>query len=968
MVTPLSGAQIRQKFLDFYAARGHQILPSASLVPEDPTVLLTIAGMLPFKPIFLGQRSPEFPRATTSQKCIRTNDIENVGRTARHHTFFEMLGNFSFGDYFKEQAIAWAWELATEVFGLPPERLVVSVFEEDDEAFALWRDKIGIPAHRIQRMGEKDNFWVSGPTGPCGPCSEIYYDFHPEKGDVHIDLEDDTRFIEFYNLVFMQYNRDAEGNLTPLQNKNIDTGLGLERMAQILQKVPNNYETDLIFPIIQTAAEIAGIDYSQADESTKVSLKVIGDHVRAVVHMIADGIAASNIGRGYVLRRLIRRVVRHGRLIGITGEFTTQVAEAAIALADSAYPNVRLKENSIKTELQREEAQFLKTLDRGEKLLAEILEKIEIKLKQIVKAIQRWEESEETQRQRVFQEISKLSDLPTDSVRTTLESLEQQQKLFAQESGHTRQPPDEADPLKELWAKREVSLEKNRYVAARTILMVSGQDAFKLYDTYGFPVELTQEIAEERNLTVDLEGFEAEMEKQRDRSRDAHETIDLTVQGSLDTLAEHVHATEFLGYVERSATAQVEVLLVDGKSADAAEAGTEVQIILDKTPFYAESGGQVGDRGYLSGDAVLVRVHDVKKESDFFVHFGRIERGTLQVGDTVTAQIDQACRRRAQANHSATHLLQAALRRLVDDSISQAGSLVAFDRLRFDFNCPRPLTPEEVQQVEEQVNLWVAEAHTAQIEVLPIAEAKAKGAIAMFGEKYGDEVRVLDFPGVSMELCGGTHVSNTAEIGVFKIISETGVASGVRRIEAVAGPSVLDYLNVRDRVVRDLSDRFKAKPEELTDRITNLQNELKNTQKQLETAKAELALAKSDQLLGQAESVGDFKLLVAQLEGVDPESLKTAAERLGQKLGEGAVVLASVPEPDKVSLVAAFSPAVIKSGLQAGKFIGAIAKLCGGGGGGRPNLAQAGGRDASKLPEALAEARNQLQSSLDKAQ
>ncbi|MEP0870777.1 alanine--tRNA ligase [Trichocoleus desertorum AS-A10] len=875
MFTPLSGTQIRQKFLDFYAARGHQILPSASLVPEDPTVLLTIAGMLPFKPIFLGQRSPEFPRATTSQKCIRTNDIENVGRTARHHTFFEMLGNFSFGDYFKEQAIAWAWELATEVFGLPPERLVVSVFEEDDEAFALWRDKIGIPAHRIQRMGEKDNFWVSGPTGPCGPCSEIYYDFHPEKGDAHIDLEDDTRFIEFYNLVFMQYNRDAEGKLTPLQNQNIDTGLGLERMAQILQQVPNNYETDLIFPIIQAAAEIAGIDYAQADESTKVSLKVIGDHVRSVVHMITDGITASNIGRGYVLRRLIRRVVRHGRLIGIEGEFTTRVAEAAIALAEAAYPNVRLKENSIKAELQREEAQFLKTLDRGEKLLAEILER------------------EKTQ--------------------------------------------------------------------------VSGPDAFKLYDTYGFPVELTQEIAEEKNLTVDLEGFEAEMEKQRDRSREAHETIDLTVQGSLDTLAEHVHATEFLGYVERSATAQVAVLLVDGKSAEAAEAGTEVQIILDKTPFYAESGGQVGDRGYLSGDAVLVRVHDVKKESDFFVHFGRIERGTLQVGGTVTAQIDQACRRRAQANHSATHLLQAALRKLVDDSISQAGSLVAFDRLRFDFNCPRPLTSEEVQQVEEQVNLWVAEAHTAQIEVVPIAEAKAKGAIAMFGEKYGDQVRVLDFPGVSMELCGGTHVSNTAEIGVFKIISETGVASGVRRIEAVAGPSVLDYLNVRDRVVRDLSDRFKAKPEELTDRVTSLQNELKNTQKQLETAKAELALAKSDQLLGQAESVGTFKLLVAQLEGVDPESLKTAAERLAQKLGESAVVLASVPEPDKISLVAAFSPAVVKSGLQAGKFIGAIAKLCGGGGGGRPNLAQAGGRDASKLPEALAESREQLHRSLSNA-
>lgn len=851
------------------------MLPSASLVPEDPTVLLTIAGMLPFKPIFLGQRSPEFSRATTSQKCIRTNDIENVGRTARHHTFFEMLGNFSFGDYFKEQAIAWAWELSTEVFGLPPERLVVSVFEEDDEAFAIWRDQIGIPAHRIQRMGADDNFWVSGPTGPCGPCSEIYYDFHPEKGDAQIDLEDDSRFIEFYNLVFMQYNRDAEGNLTPLQNKNIDTGMGLERMAQILQKVPNNYETDLIFPIIKTAAEIAGVDYAKADEATKVSLKVIGDHIRAVVHMIADGITASNIGRGYILRRLIRRVVRHGRLIGISGEFTTQVAESAIALGEAVYPNVRAKAATIKAELQREEAQFLKTLDRGEKLLAEILER-------------------ETQQ-------------------------------------------------------------------------ISGEDAFKLYDTYGFPVELTQEIAAEKNLTVDLAGFEAEMEKQRDRSREAHETIDLTVQGSLDTLAEHIQATEFLGYTDFVAQSQVEVLLVSGKSVEAAEAGTEVQIVLNKTPFYAESGGQIGDRGYLSGDQVLVRVEDVKKESDFFVHFGRIERGSLKVGDTVTAQIDRACRRRTQANHSATHLLQAALKKIVDDSISQAGSLVAFDRLRFDFNCPRPLTPEEVQQVEELVNTWVAEAHDAHIAVLPLAEAKARGAVAMFGEKYGDEVRVLDFPGVSMELCGGTHVNNTAEIGVFKIVSETGVASGVRRIEAVAGLSVLDYLNVRDRVVKDLSDRFKAKPEELPERITTLQTELKNTQKQLETAKAELALAKSDQLLGQAEAVGNFKILVAQLEGVDPESLKTAAERLAQKLGEGAVVLGSVPEPDKVSLVAAFSPSVVKAGLQAGKFIGAIAKLCGGGGGGRPNLAQAGGRDASKLPAALEEARNQLQSSLDKA-
>ncbi|AFY85591.1 alanine--tRNA ligase [Chroococcidiopsis thermalis] len=878
----LSGNEIRQKFLEFYSQRGHQILASASLVPEDPTVLLTIAGMLPFKPIFLGQRSPEFKRATSSQKCIRTNDIENVGRTARHHTFFEMLGNFSFGDYFKEQAIAWGWEISTTVFGLPPERLVASVFESDDEAYAIWRDKIGVPEARIKRMGEDDNFWYSGPTGPCGPCSEIYYDFHPERGDANIDLEDDTRFIEFYNLVFMQYNRDAEGNLTPLAKKNIDTGMGLERMAQILQKVPNNYETDLIFPIIKTAAEIAGIDYNNCDEKTKVSLKVIGDHIRAVMHMIADEIRASNTGRGYVLRRLIRRVVRHGRLIGVyrrdvtCNVFTPEVVETAIALSESAYPNVRVREAQIKAELQREESQFLKTLERGEKLLDEIIE------------------------------------------------IAKQQKQT----------------------------------------QISGESAFTLYDTYGFPLELTQEVAEEYNLTVDVDSFEVEMEKQRERAKEAHETIDLTVQGSLDKLAEHIHATEFVGYTQPVATAEIKVLLMAGQCVEEAEAGQDVQIVLDKTPFYAESGGQIGDRGYLSGDAILVRIEDVKKESDFFVHFGRIERGTLRVGDKVTAQIDRACRRRAQANHSATHLLQAALKKIVDDSISQAGSLVDFTKLRFDFNCPRPVTPDELQQIEETINTWIAEAHTAEISILPLAEAKARGAVAMFGEKYGEEVRVLDFPGVSMELCGGTHVSNTAEIGVFKIISEAGVASGVRRIEAVAGSAVLDYLNVRDKVVKDLSDRFKVKPEELPDRITTLQTELKNTQKQLDTLKAQLALAKSESLLAQAESVGEFKYVVAQMEAVDPESLKTAAERLLQKLGNGAVVLGSVPEEGKVSLVAAFSPEVNKKGLQAGKFIGAIAKICGGGGGGRPNLAQAGGRDASKLPEALETALSELRSAL----
>ncbi|MEO0350001.1 MAG: alanine--tRNA ligase [Cyanobacteria bacterium P01_A01_bin.15] len=865
-----TGAGIRQAFLEFYKDKGHAILPSASLVPEDPTVLLTIAGMLPFKPIFLGQRKAPVPRATTSQKCIRTNDIENVGRTARHHTFFEMLGNFSFGDYFKEQAVAWAWELSTTVFKLDPKNLIVSVFREDDDAFAIWRDQVGVPKKRIIRMDEEDNFWTSGPTGPCGPCSEIYYDFHPERGDDNIDLEDDTRFIEFYNLVFMQYNRDADGNLTPLQAQNIDTGMGLERMAQILQAKPNNYETDLIFPIIKTAAEIAGVDYFAIDEGAKVSLKVIGDHVRSVAHMISDGITASNVGRGYILRRLIRRVVRHGRLLGIEGAFINQVAESAITLCESAYPDLRQRESVIKAELEREESQFLKTLERGEKLLAEILE---------------------------------------------------------------RQPKQ-----------------------------ISGDEAFKLYDTFGFPLELTQEIAEENGLTVDVAGFETAMSVQREQSKSAHETIDLLAQGGLGQLG--LDSTSFLGYIDVTSESMVKAILVNGETVDTAEAGTDVQLVLDQTPFYAESGGQIGDRGFLSGDTLVVRIDDVQKDNNLFVHVGRVERGTLTVGASVSAQLDRACRRRAQANHSATHLLQAALKKLVDDSISQAGSLVSFDRLRFDFNCPRALSPAEVQQVEAQVNTWIAEAHGADVAVMSIEDAKAKGAIAMFGEKYGDEVRVIDFPGVSMELCGGTHVGNTAEIGVFKIIGESGIAAGVRRIEAVAGPAVLEYLNVRDQIVKDLSDRFKAKPEELVDRITNLQSDLKTTQKNLDALKSELALLKSDQLLGQAETMGEFQVIVANMAAVDADSLKTAAERLLQKLGDGAVVLGSIPAEGKVSLVAAFSQPVIGKGLKAGQFIGGIAKLTGGGGGGRPNFAQAGGRDASKLPEALEAAKEQLRSVL----
>ncbi|MGA0253984.1 MAG: alanine--tRNA ligase, partial [Vulcanococcus sp.] len=544
---PRTGAEIRAAFLDFYEQRGHKPMASASLVPEDPTVLLTIAGMLPFKPVFLGQQPRPSARATSSQKCIRTNDIENVGRTARHHTFFEMLGNFSFGDYFKEQAIQWAWELSTTVFGISPKNLVVSVFREDDEAEAIWRDVVGVNPKRIIRMDEADNFWASGPTGPCGPCSEIYYDFKPELGDEGIDLEDDSRFIEFYNLVFMQYNRDAEGNLTPLENRNIDTGMGLERMAQILQKVPNNYETDLIYPLIETAAGLAGVDYRQLDAKGQTSLKVIGDHSRAVTQLICDGVTASNLGRGYILRRLLRRVVRHGRLLGIDKPFLTAMGEASIALMQSAYPQLLERKEVILSELKREEARFLETLERGEKLLADVL--------------------------------------------------------------------------------------------AAKPKQISGEQAFELYDTYGFPLELTQEIAEEHGLAVDLDGFEQAMEAQRQRAKAAAVSIDLTLQDAIDQMAADLEATSFRGYELLDHSSSVQALVVNGEPAERAEAGDSVQLVLDTTPFYGEGGGQVGDRGVLSGDGLIVVIEAVSRNRSVFVHSGRVERGSVSVGDVVHGQV-----------------------------------------------------------------------------------------------------------------------------------------------------------------------------------------------------------------------------------------------------------------------------------------------------------------------------------------
>ncbi|OMO91979.1 Alanine-tRNA ligase, class IIc [Corchorus olitorius] len=897
--SPDSGDSIRQRFLDFYASRGHKILPSASLVPEDPTVLLTIAGMLPFKPIFLGKIPRQVPRATTSQRCIRTNDVENVGRTARHQTFFEMLGNFSFGDYFKKEAIQWSWELSTVEFGLPPERLWISVYEDDDEAFQMWHNEVGVPVERIKRMGEDDNFWMSGATGPCGPCSEIYYDFHPERGNANVDLGDDTRFIEFYNLVFMQYNKKDDGTLEPLKQKNIDTGLGLERMARILQKVPNNYETDLIYPIIEKASELANISYALADEQTKLKLKVVGDHLRAIVYLISDGVLPSNIGRGYVVRRLIRRVVRAGRSLGIKGEivdnlegaFLPAIAEKVIELSTHIDSDVKIKAPRILEELKKEELNFVRTLERGETLLEKML-------------------------------ADALSNAQKNGTRPCL----------------------------------------------------SGKEAFLLYDTFGFPVELTTEIADENGITVDIDGFDQEMENQRRTSRAAHNVVKLAVEDGA-TLTENIDETEFVGYDTLSTRAVVESLMVNGSPVIQVSEGNDVEVLLNRTPFYAESGGQIGDHGFLyvtggeNQQTALVEIKDVQKSvGDIFVHKGTIREGILEVGREVEAAVDAKLRQRAKVHHTATHLLQAALKKLIDQEISQAGSLVAFDRLRFDFNYGHALTDTQLEDIERLINEWIGAAAYLETKVMPLTDAKEAGAIAMFGEKYGEQVRVVEVPGVSMELCGGTHVSNTSEIRVFKIISEQGIAAGVRRIEAVAGEALIEYINARESYLKNLCSMLKVKAEEVTPRVEKLLEDLRMSRNEVADLRTKAAAYKALMIASKSFEVGTsqkIRVIVESMDDVDADSLKVAAENLIDTLQDpAAVILGSSPEEGKVSLVAAFTPTVVGLGIQAGKFIGPIAKLCGGGGGGRPNFAQAGGRKPENLPSALEKAREDIVSIL----
>ena len=872
----ITGDEIRNAFLKFYNEKSHKIIPSASLIPDDPTVMLTIAGMLPFKPVFLGLKERPSKRATSSQKCIRTNDIENVGVTARHHTFFEMLGNFSFGDYFKEEAIQWAWELVTNIYRLSAENIIVSVFREDEESAKIWREEIGIHPDRIIKLGEKDNFWSSGKTGPCGPCSELYYDFNPEKGLQNIDLEDGDRFIEFYNLVFMQYNRDSYGKLTDLKFKNIDTGMGLERMAQILQKKKNNYETDLIFPIIQKASEIANIDYFSSDERTKISLKIIGDHTRAVIHLISDGVVASNLGRGYILRRLIRRMVRHGRLLGIKNEFLSKIATVGIQLMQNNYPDLKNNIDLILSEINIEEVRFRETLYRGEKLLDEI--------------------------------------------------ISSGQKL------------------------------------------ITGFKAFELYDTYGFPLELTVEIAQENSIGVDVKGFEKEMYAQKERAKAATSNIDLTLEGSLEREIDLFDKTVFTGYDSLLSEAEIKGVFLDSTLVKQASEGQKVLIVLDQTSFYGESGGQVGDIGTIFSKDLEVFVDNVVRKKNVFLHYGLVKKGLLTIGQKIKTKVNAANRAKAAANHTATHLLQSALKTVVNQSVGQKGSLVAFNKLRFDFNSSHPISKDQLSQVETLVNSWIMENHSLNIKTMTKSEALEKGAVAMFGEKYDDTVRVVDVPGVSMELCGGTHVKTTSELGCFKIISEEGISAGVRRIEALSGQSAFDYFSDRNSLVNQLSDLLKANPNQLFDRVNNLQSELVNKNKEIQKMKDEIAYFKYSSLISSAEKINSFAILVSQIDGLDGNSLQSAALNLTTQLGDKAlVILGGIPNPEnkKLLFVVSLGDAVVKIGFHAGKLINEIASICSGGGGGKPNFAQAGAKDIDKLNVALDYAKNHLKKNLE---
>jgi alanyl-tRNA synthetase len=851
-----SSAEIRKSFLEYFLDKGHEIVASSPLVPaNDATLLFTNAGMVQFKEVFLGQEKRPYKRATSSQRCVRAggkhNDLENVGYTARHHTFFEMLGNFSFGDYFKKEAIQYAWEYLTGVLNLPEEKLWVTVFEEDDEAADIWLKDIGVSPDRFSRIGAKDNFWAMGDTGPCGPCTEIFYDHGPEVpgGPPGTPEEDGDRYIEIWNLVFMQYDRDNEGNLNPLPKPSVDTGMGLERLAAIMQGVHSNYEIDLFQHLIKAIAGLAG-----EKDLTRASLKVIADHIRSCSFLIVDGVLPSNEGRGYVLRRIIRRAARHGHKLGLNEPFFYKLVQPLVEQMGDAYPELASAQEQVERVLRLEEERFAETLEHGLKILEE-----------------------------------DIADMQGDTI--------------------------------------------------------PGSTLFKLYDTYGFPVDLTADIARERNLKVDLEGFEKEMDGQRERARAASQ-FGAEYTEALDGDI----ATEFTGYDHEEDEGTVVALLQDGKQVEVLETGAEGRIILDKTPFYAESGGQVGDQGVLqSADSTFV-VTDTQKLGKAFTHIGKLEKGEVRVGDRLNASIDADRRLAIKLNHSATHLMHAALRDVLGDHVQQKGSLVTEGRLRFDFSHFEPMTQDQILEIERIVNSQIRNNTDTNAAVMSMDEALNEGAMALFGEKYGDEVRVLKI-GFSTELCGGTHVARAGDIGLFKILSEGGVASGVRRIEAVTGQGALEWVEENSQQLDKVASMIKANRNEVDAKVEQLLDRTRSLEKALEQAKAKLASQAGSDLSSQATEIDGIKVLAAQVEGADAKSLRDTLDQLKNKLGKAAIVLAAVND-GKVALVAGVTKEETVR-IKAGNLVNHVAQQVGGKGGGRPDMAQAGGSDPSALPQAL---------------
>ncbi len=863
----MTGDELRKAYLDFFAEKGHLILLSASLIPQnDPSILWINAGMAPFKAYFNGVEEPPRRRIATSQKCIRTNDIENVGRTDRHHTFFEMLGNFSFGDYFKKEAICWSWEFVTEVLKLDKDRLWITVYQDDDEAFNIWRDEVGLPEERIIRKGKKDNFWEIG-TGPCGPCSEIHYDRGEEYGTGPEDVigGEGDRFLEIWNLVFTQFNKTEEGDYIPLPQKNIDTGMGLERVASILQGVDSNFETDLLKPMIDYLVEDSGIKYLQ-DEDTKVAYRVIADHVRGITMAIFDGALPSNEGRGYVIRRILRRALRYGRKLGYEEPFLYQMVPVVIKTMQGGYPELKEKEEYIQRVIKAEEERFLLTLDQGLHILDGMI------------------------------------------------------------------------------AGLKNSGEK----------LLSGIDAFKLYDTYGFPLDLTRDVLAEEGLAVDEDGFNQEMEKQRERARQAREEtgFSATEEERLYRSLLEKFELEFTGYEHIDEKSNIIAIVKDGEEVELAGAGDKVKVVLEKTPFYGESGGQVGDKGILRFADNLATVYDSRNEAGLIVHYVEIERGSFKKGDAVEAKVYADLRQATARNHSATHLLHKALKEVLGDHVSQAGSLVEPDRLRFDFNHFNALSKAELMEIEKKVNKAILANLEVDVTLTDIEQAKAMGAVALFGEKYDDVVRVVSMGDYSRELCGGTHVEATGAIGSFKILSESSIAAGVRRIEAITGEEVLRYLAGQEDKIEKAASLLKTTVDNLLDRIEALHAREKELEKEIRLLKERLAGSAIDELLEKVEEVNGIKLLRTEVAGLDNEALLNMTDQLKEKMKSGIIVLAS-SNNDKAIFVAAVSKDLVAEGYHAGKIIGQVARIAGGGGGGRPDMAQAGARDLTKIQEAL---------------